>query len=193
MDAYRSLPPWLRWARGRLSWVVGKSLSRLCMAVIVLVECRCYCSEMRDVPCRVSCSIPFSAHVTDTPSSRRVCTVKNSLALSPWCSSCMMWRLTSSSLLKRFCNPYPPSEDCLLQSDMLCVLPRQSDTPHPMLTKEVIKRCLGDKCKLMNHSVIEKRPCDFRTVSCEVFFFMSVVLKYSIYPKRSLPVIPQSL
>lgn len=104
-----------------------------------------------------------------TPSSRRVCTVKNSLAPSPWHGSCMMRRLTSSSFLQRSCNPYPPSEDCLPQSDMLCVLPRQSDTPHPMLTKEVIKRCLGDKCKLMNHSVIEKRPCDFRAVSCEFF------------------------
>lgn len=50
-----------------------------------------------------------------------------------WCG------LTFSSFLKRACNPYPPSEVCLPQSDMLCVLPRQSDTPHPVLTKEILR------------------------------------------------------
>lgn len=107
-------------------------------------------------------------------------------------SSCMMWWLTSRSFLKCSCNPYPPSEDCLPQSAMVCVLPRQSNIPHLMLTKEIIKRCLGDECKFMNHSVIEKRPCDFRAVSSKVLF-MFVVLNYSIYTKRSLPVTPQSL
>lgn len=162
MDAHHSFPPWLKWARGRASWL-GKSLSCLCMAIIVIIESRWESGTLH-----AGCLAPphsLFMYVMDTPSSKGVCTVKNglsgSLEPSPWSSSCVVWQLTPSLFLKCFCNPYPLSEDCPCKVICYVFLQDKVILPTPVPTKEIIKRCLGDECKLMNHSVIKKSSCDF--------------------------------